>query len=94
MRLLFFLTTVTLLFGWEPDRDFINAASLANVTEISATKVALARSQTSFVKDFAQKMIEDHSKVRQELTTLARQENMILASTPDTDPSSNTTLQC
>lgn len=69
----------------EPDRDFMNAVSRANVTEISAAKLALSRSGESFVKNFAQKMIEDHSKAQQELTTLAQQENVILATTPDTE---------
>jgi putative membrane protein len=78
-----------LLAGWcmaqEPDRDFMNAASRANVTEMAAAKLAGSKSRDAFVKIFAQKMTEDHSKAQQELTSLAQQGNVILATTPDTE---------
>jgi len=89
MRLLFFPSAAALLLTWhltrEPDRDFMNAASRANLTELSAARLALIKSGTLFVKNFAQKMTEDHAKAQQELTSLARQENVILATSPDTE---------
>jgi putative membrane protein len=85
--ILLFLATAGLVFGRRqtPDRDFMNAASQANVAEIGAAKLAVAKSKEDFVKSFAQKMIEDHSKAQQELADLAQQQNVILTVRPDTE---------
>lgn len=43
-------------------KSFIENASAANMFEIETSKVALTKAQDQKVKDFAQKMIDDHTK--------------------------------
>jgi putative membrane protein len=42
--------------------DFVTKAAMADMYEVEAAKVALARSQTAEVKTFAQMMVDDHTK--------------------------------
>jgi putative membrane protein len=42
--------------------DFVTKAAMADMYEIEAAKVALARSQNAEVKKFAQMMVDDHTK--------------------------------
>jgi putative membrane protein len=51
--------------------NFVEKASLSNMYEIEAGKLALERSKVQAVKDFAQKMIDGHTASLSELTTLA-----------------------
>jgi len=77
------LTTLDIFTA--PDRDFLDGASRANITEISAAKIAISRSKDSFVVSFARQMMKEHSLAQQELTVLAQKEDVILATTPDTE---------
>lgn len=46
----------------EPKADeFVQQASLANLTEIETSKVALERSKNTDVRAFAQKMVDEHT---------------------------------
>jgi len=54
------------------DRDFIEGAAHAGNAEIEASKLALEKAASPDVKSFAQKMIDDHTKVGDELKTLAQ----------------------
>lgn len=51
--------------------DFVQKASLANMFEIEASKLALQRSQVKEVKDFAQMLVDAHTASLAELTSLA-----------------------
>jgi len=42
--------------------DFVTKAAMADMYEVEAAKVALARSQNAEVKTFAQMMVDDHTK--------------------------------
>lgn len=79
------ITLTTFTIFQQPDRDFLNGASRANITEIGAAKLAIERSSDSFVVSFARTMIKEHTLAQQELTTLAQKQGVILATTPDTE---------
>lgn len=51
--------------------NFVEKASLANIYEIEAGKIALVRSQVQPVKDFAKMMVDGHTAGLAELTTLS-----------------------
>ncbi|WP_443749916.1 DUF4142 domain-containing protein [Asticcacaulis solisilvae] len=68
----------------KPD-DFVAAAAQANMTEIELSKVALQRSQDARVRDFAQHMIDDHTKAGTLLAMVARQEHIPLPDALDAD---------
>lgn len=53
------------------DRGFIDDAAKAGHFEIETSKLALKKSGSAEVKQFAQRMIDDHTKVGQELGQLA-----------------------
>ena len=43
-------------------RDFVHKASIANQFEIESSQLALDKAQSSEVKSFAQRMVDDHTK--------------------------------
>lgn len=49
--------------------DFTHTVSMANLFEIRTSQLALRRSDNSDVKDFAQKMIDDHTAASESLKT-------------------------
>jgi putative membrane protein len=51
--------------------NFVEKASIANMYEIEAGKIALERSQVKAVKDFAQMMVDGHTAGLNELTSLS-----------------------
>lgn len=51
---------------------FVEKAALDGMTEVELGKIALDKSQDPVVRRFAQRMITDHGKTNQELTSLAR----------------------
>lgn len=58
------------------DRDFVQKAATGGLAEVKMSKLALDRSQSPQVKEFAQKMIQDHSKANDELKQIARKQNI------------------
>jgi putative membrane protein len=54
------------------DQQFVQDAGTAGATEIAASKLALANSNDKQVKDFAQRMITDHTKLARNLDVIAR----------------------
>lgn len=58
--------------------DFVRKAMMGNEFEIQSSQIALEKSQNDQIRQFAQRMIEDHAKAGQDL-------NAILASSPDAD---------
>lgn len=59
----------------EQDQQFARQASVGNIFEIQSSQLAQQTSDTEAVKDFAQRMIEDHASVQDQLVTIARQED-------------------
>jgi putative membrane protein len=65
------------------DKDFLENAAQSGHAEIEGSKMAQQKSGNAAVKTFADQMIQDHSKVAQELTTLAASKGY----TPPSEPS-------
>jgi len=64
------------------DRDFMEDIAHANLAEIATGQMALEKSQNAEVKQFAQKMIDDHTKAEDELKQLADAKGVKLPSGP------------
>src|SRR5690606_23783133 len=56
--------------------DFVEEASAKGLAEIETAQIALNKSDSASVKQFAQKMIDDHTAANKELATLARSKNL------------------
>ena len=67
------------------DKMFVKKAIRGNFNEIDTAKMALQKSQNDQVKQFAQKMIDDHGKMLDDLHTLAGQENIKYKDEPNPD---------
>ncbi len=57
------------------DATFINAAAQSDQFEIQTSQIALKKARRPAVRAFAQRMIDDHTKTTQQLTTLAASKN-------------------
>jgi putative membrane protein len=55
----------------------------ANMAEVATGKLALEKSQSSDVKAFAQKMVDDHSAAMKDVATVAQQKGVELPTEPD-----------
>lgn len=53
------------------DRDFMFRAAQGNLAEIQLSQLALQRSNNAQIRQYAQQMITDHSRVNQEMSNLA-----------------------
>lgn len=60
------------------DQDFLENAAQAGHTEIQGSKLALEKSGNDQVKKFAQRMIDEHGKVGEELKALASSKSYTL----------------
>lgn len=65
----------------EDDTQWAVAVADMGMMEVEASKLALERASTPAVKQFAQMMIDDHSKANEELKGLAGQKNISLPAT-------------
>ncbi len=52
------------------DARFVDKASMDGQAEIAAGKIAMTRAQNEQVKKFGARMVEDHTKANNELTTI------------------------
>ncbi len=59
-------------------QDFAEKAAMGNMMEIEASKIALSQASHADVKTFAQTVIDDHSKVAEDLNRIASTKNMML----------------
>lgn len=59
--------------------DFIDEASAKGVAEIETAKLALQKSSSQDVRNFAQRMIDEHTAANRELAQIARQKNLEVA---------------
>jgi len=67
----------------QSDRNLMRELAYANLAEIEAAKLAQSQSQNDQVKNFAQRMMDDHTNALQELQTLAQQKGVTLPTEPD-----------
>jgi putative membrane protein len=65
------------------DRKFIMTAASAGLAEVQAAQLAEQKSQDATVKEFAQKMITDHTANNKELASLAAQKGITIPTAPD-----------
>jgi putative membrane protein len=49
------------------DQDFVTRATIANKFEIESSQIALKKSETSAVRHFAQRVLDDHTKAGNKL---------------------------
>jgi putative membrane protein len=54
------------------DRDFVSLAASGDTFEIEMSRLALDKTQADVVKTFAQHMIDDHTKISEQLRSIAR----------------------
>jgi putative membrane protein len=62
----------------ENDTEWAVAVADMGMLEVEASKLALERATTPSVKQFAQTMVDEHSKANEELKTAASQKNISL----------------
>ena len=65
------------------DRKFIEEAAQGGMAEVQLGQLATQKAQSDQVKQFGQKMVDDHSKMLQDLRTLAKKKNVALPQDPD-----------
>jgi putative membrane protein len=72
----------------EQDRRFVEAAALAEASRIEAAERALTKASDKRVRIFAERIIEDHRPINEELTVLASDIGIALVPDVASDPSS------
>ncbi len=65
------------------DSHFAMEAASGGLTEVALGKMATEKGSNQAVKDFGQKMVDDHTKANDELKSLAASKNMMLPSEPN-----------
>lgn len=60
----------------DQDRDFIHKAAMGGLTEVELGQLALRQAQNAQVKDLARTLVDDHSKVTQQLMELAEKKGV------------------
>jgi len=65
------------------DEKAVKDMAQANINEIAAAKIALNKAQSSDVKAFAQKMVDDHGAALTKVQTVAQQKGVMLPTEPD-----------
>ena len=68
-----------------PDRLFVRLIAAGGLAEVDAAKLASQRAQHAAVKEFAQRMADDHGKANARLSNLAKEANIPLPAEPDPD---------
>jgi putative membrane protein len=58
------------------DKKFVKEAAIGGLTEVELGKLALQKASDSNVKQFAQKMVDDHTKANDQLKQVASKENI------------------
>ncbi|WP_232224109.1 DUF4142 domain-containing protein [Mastigocladopsis repens] len=60
------------------DREFMTKAAQSDQTEIQTSQLALKRSKNQSVRDYAQRMIQEHTNSSQQLTQIAQNKGVTL----------------
>ncbi len=66
----------------EADIKIMGEIAQSNLAEIQSSELALKRSQNSGVREFAQRMIDEHSRLQSQLVELARAKDVQLPDQP------------
>jgi len=69
--------------------SFVTTAGQAGMAEVALANLALSKSQSEDVKQFAQMMITDHSKAGEELRSLATKKNLNFPAEPSAEQKVN-----
>ena len=72
----------------QQDRLFVQEAAIGGMAEVDSGKMAEQKGQSSAVKDFGRRMVEDHSKANDRLSALAKAASVPLPG--DLDPEHQT----
>jgi putative membrane protein len=67
----------------QDDKKFAKEAAIGGLTEVELGKLAQQKASSDAVKQFAQKMVDDHSKANDELKQVASKEGLDIPSAPD-----------
>jgi putative membrane protein len=65
------------------DRDFVMDAAMGGMMEVELGRIAAQNGASDAVKQFGQRMVDDHSKANEELMTLATSKGITLPTTLD-----------
>jgi len=65
------------------DRDFLMDAAMGGMMEVELGRIAAQNGASAEVKQFGQRMVDDHSKANEELMTLATSKGITLPTTLD-----------
>jgi len=65
------------------DQQILNDLAQANLAEVAAGQLALQKTQTAEVRQFAQQMVDDHTKGLQAVQDVAKAKNVTLPTEPD-----------
>lgn len=58
------------------DQNFVNSASQGGMAEVKLGQLAASKGQNPKVKEFGQRMVDDHSKANNELTAIVQRKNL------------------
>jgi putative membrane protein len=70
---------------------FVKKAALDGMTEVQLGKIAASKAQDPKVKEFAEKMVKDHSKANEELASVAKQKGLTVPT--ELDPEHQSMVQ-
>ncbi len=65
--------------------DFVHRASLSDMFEIQSSQIALDRARSEDVKNFAQRMIDDHTQASKRLDGILKTTSMSMTKTLDAE---------
>jgi putative membrane protein len=60
------------------DQAFVDKAAMGGMAEVKLSKLAMDKGQSTDVKQFARKMVEDHTKANMELKQIAEKKNLVV----------------
>jgi putative membrane protein len=63
-------------FAADSAQDFVDKAAVGGMFEVDSSKIAEGKAQDQAVKDFAQKMIDDHGAANAKLQTIAGEQKL------------------
>jgi putative membrane protein len=75
-----FVLPLAALAASGPDATFYRHAAEGGISEVQLANLALKKSEDPAVKEFAAKMVKDHSKANEKLRSVAASKNMKLPS--------------
>lgn len=64
------------------DKDFMVKAASGGMLEVQLGQIAQENASAAAVKQFGKMMVSDHTKANTELTTLAKQKNIVVPTVP------------